>query len=71
MKGLMRCLDRTSLGAPEESRTPNRQIRSLVLYPIELRALAGVKSNELASYMQEQNIILGKEYKAVLFKKRL
>lgn len=25
-------------GAPEEIRTPNPQIRSLVLYPIELRA---------------------------------
>ena len=25
-------------GAPEETRTPNPQIRSLVLYPIELRA---------------------------------
>jgi hypothetical protein len=28
-------------GAPEETRTPNPQIRSLVLYPIELRALSG------------------------------
>ena len=27
-------------GAPERSRTPNPQIRSLVLYPIELRARA-------------------------------
>ena len=26
-------------GAPEKSRTPNLQIRSLTLYPIELRAL--------------------------------
>ena len=26
-------------GAPEKSRTPNLQIRSLALYPIELRAL--------------------------------
>ncbi len=26
-------------GAPEGSRTPNPQIRSLVLYPIELRTL--------------------------------
>jgi hypothetical protein len=25
-------------GAPERSRTPNPQIRSLVLYPVELRA---------------------------------
>ena len=25
-------------GAPEEIRTPNPQIRSLVLYPVELRA---------------------------------
>lgn len=25
-------------GAPEKSRTPNLQIRSLTLYPIELRA---------------------------------
>jgi hypothetical protein len=25
-------------GAPEEIRTPDRQIRSLVLYPAELRA---------------------------------
>ena len=28
----------TFLGAPEKSRTPNLQIRSLALYPIELRA---------------------------------
>ena len=28
------------IGAPEEIRTPNPQIRSLVLYPIELRAPA-------------------------------
>jgi hypothetical protein len=28
------------IGAPERSRTPNPQIRSLVLYPIELRAPA-------------------------------
>ena len=27
-------------GAPGETRTPNPQIRSLVLYPIELRARA-------------------------------
>jgi hypothetical protein len=27
-------------GAPEEIRTPDPQIRSLVLYPAELRALA-------------------------------
>lgn len=26
-------------GAPEGSRTPNRSVRSRVLYPIELRAL--------------------------------
>jgi hypothetical protein len=26
------------VGAPERSRTPNPQIRSLVLYPVELRA---------------------------------
>ncbi len=26
------------IGAPERSRTPNPQIRSLVLYPVELRA---------------------------------
>ena len=28
------------IGAPEETRTPNPQIRSLVLYPIELRVPA-------------------------------
>ncbi len=28
------------LGAPERIRTPNPQIRSLVLYPVELRARA-------------------------------
>jgi hypothetical protein len=28
-------------GAPEEIRTPDPQIRSLVLYPAELRALSG------------------------------
>jgi|HubBroStandDraft_4_1064222.scaffolds.fasta_scaffold2517606_1 hypothetical protein len=28
-------------GAPERIRTPNPQIRSLVLYPVELRAPAG------------------------------
>jgi hypothetical protein len=32
------------VGAPERSRTPNPQIRSLVLYPIELRALAETRS---------------------------
>jgi hypothetical protein len=31
---------RCSFGAPEEIRTPDPQIRSLVLYPAELRALA-------------------------------
>src|SRR5438874_12562940 len=31
---------RTKNGAPEEIRTPDPQIRSLVLYPAELRALA-------------------------------
>ncbi len=31
-------------GAPEKSRTPNLQIRSLALYPIELRAPI-IKSN--------------------------
>ena len=30
-------------GAPEKSRTPNLQIRSLALYPIELRALYKIK----------------------------
>jgi hypothetical protein len=29
------------IGAPGETRTPNPQIRSLVLYPIELRAPQG------------------------------
>ena len=29
------------IGAPGEIRTPNPQIRSLVLYPIELRAQPG------------------------------
>ena len=36
-------------GAPEKSRTPNLQIRSLALYPIELRALLYIflkKNNE-------------------------
>jgi hypothetical protein len=32
------------IGAPERSRTPNPQIRSLVLYPIELRARAEQRS---------------------------
>ena len=32
--------DELSAGAPEEIRTPDPQIRSLVLYPAELRALA-------------------------------
>jgi hypothetical protein len=30
-------------GAPEEIRTPDPQIRSLVLYPAELRALTGMQ----------------------------
>ena len=30
-----------TLGVPEEIRTPDPQIRSLVLYPAELRALCG------------------------------
>ena len=36
------CLD----GAPEEIRTPDPQIRSLVLYPAELRAHAAVPGRE-------------------------
>ena len=32
------------IGAPERSRTPNPQIRSLVLYPIELRARAAKRA---------------------------
>jgi hypothetical protein len=32
---------RENSGAPEGSRTPNPQIRSLVLYPIELRVRSG------------------------------
>ena len=39
-------------GAPEESRTPNLQIRSLMLYPIELRARNDLKTNGSLSYMQ-------------------
>ncbi len=35
------CPDLLGVGAPERIRTPNPQIRSLVLYPVELRALAG------------------------------
>ena len=35
-----RVLSPWKFGAPERSRTPNPQIRSLVLYPIELRARA-------------------------------
>src|SRR6516162_246573 len=31
-------MSRWNCGAPERSRTPNPQIRSLVLYPVELRA---------------------------------
>ena len=34
--------NRLSDGAPEEIRTPDPQIRSLVLYPAELRARRGV-----------------------------
>src|SRR6266403_1902385 len=41
------------IGAPERSRTPNPQIRSLVLYPIELRARAeqpsGLRGLEIAT----------------------
>ncbi len=41
------------VGAPERSRTPNPQIRSLVLYPIELRARAeqpsGLRGLEIAT----------------------
>jgi hypothetical protein len=33
-------------GAPERSRTPNPQIRSLVLYPIELRAPAAKRAGD-------------------------
>ena len=35
-------------GAPEEIRTPDPQIRSLVLYPAELRARAAVTGNNAA-----------------------
>jgi hypothetical protein len=45
------------IGAPERSRTPNPQIRSLVLYPIELRAraaeLAGVAGHNYSSPMRQ------------------
>ena len=34
------------IGAPERSRTPNPQIRSLVLYPIELRAPAAKRAGD-------------------------
>jgi hypothetical protein len=33
-------------GAPEEIRTPDPQIRSLVLYPAELRALLAKRTAE-------------------------
>ncbi len=33
-------MDLENIGAPERSRTPDPQIRSLVLYPAELPALA-------------------------------
>jgi hypothetical protein len=36
-------------GAPERSRTPNPQIRSLVLYPIELRARAEKRAGSKGS----------------------
>jgi hypothetical protein len=36
-------------GAPEEIRTPDPQIRSLVLYPAELRALAAAGRQACAS----------------------
>ena len=35
---MMRSLWTWESGAPEKIRTPNPQIRSLVLYPVELRA---------------------------------
>jgi hypothetical protein len=36
-------------GAPEEIRTPDPQIRSLVLYPAELRALDSAAENRTAA----------------------
>src|SRR6187399_2245828 len=39
---------RTKDGAPEEIRTPDPQIRSLVLYPAELRALDSAAGNRPA-----------------------
>lgn len=39
-------------GAPKESRTPNLQIRSLMLYPIELWARNDLKTSESEPYMQ-------------------
>src|SRR5262249_10266901 len=36
-------------GAPEEIRTPDPQIRSLVLYPAELRALDSAAGNRTAA----------------------
>jgi hypothetical protein len=41
-------------GAPKESRTPNLQIRSLMLYPIELWARNDLKPNGLLPAMQEE-----------------
>ena len=49
------------IGAPERSRTPNPQIRSLVLYPIELRALA---LRPVAGFVSDNYLSRGNKGKA-------
>jgi hypothetical protein len=43
-------------GAPERIRTPNPQIRSLVLYPVELRAR---KAAKLAASRRQRKVNYG------------
>jgi hypothetical protein len=48
-----------STGAPEEIRTPDPQIRSLVLYPAELRAPARptLKAGGTAAYLEAPGVL--------------
>src|SRR5437763_6806920 len=48
------------IGAPERSRTPNPQIRSLVLYPVELRALMPCRGRRMGRQQLLQPTSQGK-----------
>jgi hypothetical protein len=58
-----RPLSYRKIGAPERSRTPNPQIRSLVLYPVELRAPAKSGSAVRANHNYSTAVREGKAHR--------